>query len=130
MHRSIMHYPFANPEIAAVFDGYQPEINFRLLKVRRLIFDLGATFAQARIEESLKWGQPSYATIPKTGTPIRLGQVEDKAALFVHCQTHLIRDLNAENPHQLRTIDNRAVMVPEDVTTLNSFITAAFTYHR
>jgi len=86
------------------------------------------------IEESLKWGQPSYGTKPKTGTPIRLGLSKGGSpALFVHCQTTLVSDLDSNNIHGLETLDNRAVLLPKGTfwenPGLRSFVRAALTYH-
>jgi len=66
----------------------------RLLALRWLILDTAAaTAGVGRIEEALKWGQPSYLTTnPKSGSTIRIDQVPPGGyALYVHCQTNLSR---------------------------------------
>ncbi len=127
--------PFRSEAIAKVFDGFEPEVGAALLGLRALVFAVAAEIDQVTgVEESLKWGQPSYSPKPKTGTPIRLGVTKSGAAcLFVHCQTSLVADLEADNAHGLHTIDNRAVVLPkigaEDHPGLPGFVRAALTYH-
>jgi len=69
-----------------------------LLTVRGWIFALAAQDTQVgTIIEELKWGQPSYATRPKSGVALRLGQPKDQSscALYVPCQSALIGELRA-----------------------------------
>ncbi|MGB6634840.1 MAG: DUF1801 domain-containing protein, partial [Bradyrhizobium sp.] len=47
--------------VEAVFKAYPQPAKAKLLALRRLIFDTAkATRGVGRIEEALKWGQPSY----------------------------------------------------------------------
>jgi len=80
------------------------------------------------LEASLKWGQPSVATKPKTGTPIRLGVVKSgEPALFVHCQTSLVADWQGSD---LRFEGSRAVLLDgADPAALSGFVRAALRYH-
>ena len=126
--------PFETPDIEAAFQEFDPSVRDQLLAFREMIFVVGASLdAVQRIEESLKWGQPSYNALPKTGTPIRLGQSKSgEACLFVHCQTTLVGDLASAGGHDLRTVDNRSVLLPKDLSSspeLLTFIRATFTYH-
>ena len=121
-------------DIAAALAGFRADLRKPLLAVRQLIFDLSREIEpKVRIEESLKWGQPSYVPVPKTGTPIRLGTTkDDRAAIFVHCQTTLISGLAADNPHGLITRDNRTVVLPPDPAAnvgLRGFVRSALQYH-
>ena len=127
--------PFQNERMAPVFGAFDPEARAALEGLREMIFDVATGLTEVTgVEESLKWGQPSYAPKPKTGTPIRLGVTKGgEATLFVHCQTTLVSDLEADNAHGLRTIDNRAVVLPlegvADHPGLRGFVRAALTYH-
>ena len=54
---------FADPAVAAVFAAYPAELRDRLMALRRLIFETAATTeGVGPLEETLKWGQPSYLT--------------------------------------------------------------------
>ena len=54
---------FAHEEVAAVFDAYPKSIKAKLLRLRRMIFEVAARTPEVGpLEETLKWGQPSYLT--------------------------------------------------------------------
>jgi len=65
---------FANADVAAVFRAYPAPLRARLLALRRLIFDTAAeTDGVGPLDETLKWGQPSYLTAAsRSGTTIRI----------------------------------------------------------
>jgi hypothetical protein len=133
-----MTAPFDDPAVAAVFEAYPPEVKDRLLRLRDLIFETAAeTDGVGAIEETLKWGQPSYLTPEtKSGTTIRIDRHksgEGRTALFFHCQTHLIDTFREMFRGDLAFEGNRAVVlgpqddVPEEV--LRHCIAMALTYH-
>jgi len=105
--------------------------------IRDLIFETAATLAEAgTIAESLKWGEPSYATVrPRSGTPIRLGWDEtgETISLYVHCQTSLVKEWRQHYSDQLDLIDNRelrlSVTAPPSPDILRHCIAMALTYH-
>ncbi|MGI9414318.1 MAG: hypothetical protein ACR2PM_11650 [Hyphomicrobiales bacterium] len=52
-----------DPDVRAVFDSYPKQTRDRLLALRGLILDTAArTEGVGALEETLKWGQPSYLT--------------------------------------------------------------------
>ncbi len=64
-----------NPEVAAIFNSYPQKIRDKLMILRLLILETASTIeGVGELEETLKWGEPSYLT-PKTksGSTIRLG---------------------------------------------------------
>ena len=64
----------ANPAVEAAFGTYPEPVRTRLRALRRLIFDTAsATKGVGALEETLKWGQPSYLTPQtKSGSTIRI----------------------------------------------------------
>ncbi|QDI77449.1 MULTISPECIES: DUF1801 domain-containing protein [Leisingera] len=105
--------PFASPDIEAAFDVPDVQARAGLLALRRLIFDTAAQTPEAgRIEEALRWGQPSYLTPEsRTGSTIRLGIPKGaRFALFVHCQSRLIPEFAAAFPAWDRFEGTRAVL--------------------
>jgi hypothetical protein len=66
------------PALAAVFDAYPKPVKAKLLDLRRLIFETAkATRGVGALQETLKWGQPSYLTPEtKSGSTIRIDQVK------------------------------------------------------
>ena len=98
--------------VDAVFDAYPKPVKAKLLALRRLIFDTAkATKGVGALEETLKWGQPSYLTPEtKSGSTIRIDQVKAEAgqyAVYFHCQTDLVETFRELYP-ELRYGGNRA----------------------
>jgi hypothetical protein len=105
--------PFANPNVAEVFESYPPPVRTRLMALRETIFDVAdATEGVGQIEETLKWGQPAYLTTESgSGTTIRLdGMKEGGHALYVHCQTSLVDNYRALYDGVLRFGGNRSIL--------------------
>ncbi len=134
-----MSVAFQDPRVAAVFRGYPPKLERRLLELRALIFKTAAsTEGVGALEETLKWGQPSYLTRQtKSGTTIRIDQRRsspDEYAMYVHCQTTLIEDFRVMFPEAFQFEGNRSIIfsVNERVpkAALSRCIAAALTYHR
>jgi hypothetical protein len=102
-----------------------------------MIFEVAAaTPGVGKLEETLKWGQPSYLTTSsKSGTTIRLDRLSgaaDQYALFVPCQTDLVQQFKEIYPNSLRFQGTRAVVMnTEDaapVEALRHCIALALTY--
>lgn len=126
---------FSSQAARDAFAAFPPSAQDTLLALRRMIYDLAADLPVGPIEETTKWGQPSYAT-PKTkaATPIRLGVAKSgEAALFTHCQTRVMSDFQAIAPRTLEFDGNRAVHIPAgqsvNLDELAPLIRAALTYH-
>ncbi len=100
-----------------------------------MIFEVQAETPEAgEIEESLKWGQPSYTTKPKTGTPMRLAATKTgDVGIFVHCQSQVIPEFEATYPGVFKLDGNRGVLLPPEGALaedeLKIFIARALTYH-
>ncbi|MBX3046392.1 MAG: DUF1801 domain-containing protein [Anaerolineales bacterium] len=129
---------FQNPEVAAIFADYPAGIRKKLLELRQLIFETARnTEGVGAIEETIRWGQPSYITAESgSGTTIRLDKVKNKPgqlAVYVHCQTSLIDDFRRKHGKTLNFETNRAIHFSEGeilpITKLREFIESALTYH-
>jgi len=137
--RTAKRPPAAHSDAAveSVFSAYPKPVKARLLALRRLIFDTAkATKGVGALEETLKWGQPSYLT-PETrsGSTIRIDQVksvEGQYAVYFHCQTNLVETFRELYP-ELHYSGNRAILldaqkkVPE--AELRHCVALALTYH-
>lgn len=129
---------FADPSVAAAFAEYPEDLLDGLMELRALVYETAAqTPGVGRIEEALKWGQPSYLT-PETrsGTTLRLGRArgdQRALALLTHCQTSLVDDFRRKHGDSFEYDTTRAVHVPADIPLpegpLREFIRAALTYH-
>lgn len=110
---------FESPAVAAAFAAFPDSMRSSLGVLRGAIFEVAAEIdGVGRLEETLKWGQPSYLTTrPKSGTTIRIGRFSrdtDECALFVHCQTTLVGTYRTLYSDILRFDGNRAIVFDAD----------------
>ena len=129
---------FKNPEVAAVFDAYPKKIRTKLLFLRKLIFDTAAeTEGVGEIEETLKWGEPSYLTTKsKSGSTIRINwkkSLGQQYAIYFTCTTLLVPTFRKLYPTDFSYIANRAIVfnLNEEIPVekLRHCIRLALTYH-
>lgn len=129
---------FSDPAVAAAFDAFPAPARARLLELRALILGTAAaTQGVGRIEETLKWGQPSYLT-PETGSgsTVRIDAARgepDRFAAYFHCQTDLIATFRRLYPDRFEFEGNRALTFragePLPVEELRHCIALALTHH-
>jgi len=129
---------FADPAVAAVFDAYPRPLRSKLLALRRLILDTARTTkGVGALQETLKWGQPSYLT-PETGSgsTIRIDRIKSAAgqyAVYFHCQTNLVETFRDLYPDEFSYGGNRCIILnaADDVTepALRHCVALALTYH-
>jgi hypothetical protein len=129
-----MKRPFQSPAIKSALDAFDPSNRAMMLALRDLIFKTAASLPVGRIEEWLKWRQPSYTT-PDTraATPIRLAVTKfDRVAILTHCQSTVMSDFRALAPPELQFDGNRALRLdPTTAVPINKItplIRAALTY--
>jgi hypothetical protein len=129
---------FADPAVAAVFDAYPKPLKAKLLALRRLILDTARTTkGVGALQETLKWGQPSYMT-PETrsGSTIRIDRIKSAAgqyAVYFHCQTNLVESFRELYPEEFSYGGNRCIILDaaDDVAkpALRHCVALALTYH-
>ena len=123
--------------VLSVFEGYPDDLKQTLLDLRTLILQTAESLdAVGELQETLKWGQPSYLTVrPKCGTTIRIDRDKSESgdfALYVNCQSSLVSDWRVLFP-DLTFGGDRSVHfrlhqpLPED--ELRHMISMALTYH-
>ncbi|MEZ9002644.1 DUF1801 domain-containing protein [Vibrio splendidus] len=94
------------------FDEYPDDVRDRLEELRSLIFELSSDLGLGDVEESLKWGEPSYSV--KTGSPIRIDwklKSPNNYYLFFNCQTKLIDTFRELHDGTLAFQGNRAIVL-------------------
>jgi len=106
--------------------------------LRQLILDTAASIESVGgIEETLKWGEPSYLT-PKTksGSTIRIAwkeSQEDQYSIYFKCTANLVPAFREKYPEKLTFGGNRSIDFKMDdkvpVKELKSCIALALTYH-
>jgi len=122
--------------VDAMFDACPAPARAKLRALRRLILDTArATKGVGRIEEALKWGQPSYLTAETgSGSTIRIDRVKsaNQVAVFFHCQTNLVETFRELYP-ELSYSGNRAILLDADAklpeAELRHCVALALTYH-
>ncbi len=126
--------PSPAPEIVAALDQIPPAQRRAMLTLRQMIFEeAGADPRFGPIDESLKWGQPSYVPArPRIGTAIRLGTQGNRVALFTHCQTSVMADVRPLFGPEAQFDGTRGVgFAPEDLPEMpiRGLIRAALGYY-
>ena len=93
-----------NTTIRAKFNSYPAGVRAKLMILRQLIFDTAQSLdGVGGLEETLKWGQPSYLTQSKNGSTIRIDCLknDDGYAMYFHCQTNLVETFRELYPTQM-----------------------------
>jgi len=120
---------------AAAFAAYPPQLRAKLKALRALILRTAKeTEGVGPLEETLKWGQPSYLTKSNSGTTVRIDRHGKGCALFVNCQTTLIAQYRDLYPRDLKYEGKRAIVfdIAKDppIEPLRHCIALALTYHQ
>jgi hypothetical protein len=120
------------------FSQYPLNISTALNALRELIYSLVDELELGTIEESLKWGEPSFKV--KTGSPIRIdwkSATPDNYFLFFNCQTKLVDTFRELYSDVLEFQGNRAIVLNVNETTppsatlaLKHCLTLALTYQK
>lgn len=128
---------FKNPIVKNVFWEADKEVRVKLLFLRELIFKTSKELKEVgEIEESLKWGEPSYVPIkPKVGSPIRINKIKNsnQYAMFFNCNSNLVPTYKQIYPKTFNYGGNRSIIfnlkdeIP--VKELSHCISLALTYH-
>lgn len=82
---------FQDAHVQAKFDDYPAAVRVQLLQLRQWVFDCAKEHGLS-ITESLKWGQPSYASTQ--GSPVRMdARGDEQFALYFNCNTSLVETI-------------------------------------
>ena len=123
-----------NPIIAEKIELYPEIAKSRFLEIRSLIFEIAKENELGQIEETLKWGQPSY--LCKSGSTIRIDwQLKNPNTLeiFFNCKTILVETFKEIFRGELTYKGNRVVVISlEDPVPLElqTCILMALNYHK
>ncbi|SIS48492.1 protein of unknown function (DU1801) [Zobellia uliginosa] len=125
-----------SPEVAAVFDAYPSSVRPQMLALRQLVIDTAKGIEGiTHLEETLKWGEPSYLT--SIGSTLRMdwkAKSPDQYALYFKCTCRLVETFRAIFNRSLDYEGKRALVFKLDAELpteiLVHCITAALTYHK
>ena len=124
-----------NPEVAEVFTNYPQHMRKKLMFLRQLVLDTASeTEGVSALEETLKWGEPSYLT--KSGSTIRMDWKKskpDQYTMYFHCKTTLVDTFKELYRDKFKFEGNRAIVFTESdeipINELKHCISLALTYH-
>lgn len=100
------------PEVQAKLDAYPEHIAPFLLKIRELILDLAKEQNSGDVEETLKWGEPSY--LVKNGSAVRFDwkpKFPEQYCLYFNCNTKLVETFRELYFDTLQFQGNRAIVL-------------------
>ena len=121
--------------VKAKFEAYPENVRAHLLDLRQLIMAVAADENLGDVEESLKWGQPSYRT--KDGSPLRIDwkpKVPEEYAMYFNCSTRLVDTFRELHRDELQFQENREITfnlgenLPEQA--VRQCISIALKYHK
>ncbi|WP_320206541.1 DUF1801 domain-containing protein [Vibrio parahaemolyticus] len=124
-----------NKVVKERFDEYPENVRIRLEELRNLIFQIAFDLDLGEVDETLKWGEPSYSV--KTGSPLRMDwklKSPNNYYLFFNCQTKLVDTFRELYGEELVFQGNRAIVLslskalPE--TAIKSCLELAFSFGR
>ena len=123
-------------DVAKVFKNYPEDLRQQLNNLRSPIIETAQeTEGVVKLEECLKWGEPSYLT--KHGSTVRMNvssSTPGQYALYFNCKSKLIDTCKELYNDKLKFEGNRAIVfnksdkLPKD--ELKHCIKLALTYHK
>lgn len=124
-----------NAEVAEVFKNYPKHMREKLMFLRQLVLDTASeTEGVGKVEETLKWGEPSYVT--SSGSTVRMDWKKSSPqeyAMYFHCKTKLVDTFKELYRDKLKFEGNRAIVFNEDdeipIVELKHCIFLSLTYH-
>lgn len=122
-----------NEAVSERFAQYPVEARQRMTQLREMILTTAAELNLGQVEESLKWGEPSYSV--KTGSPVRIDwklKSPNHCFIFFNCQTRLVDTFRELYGDLLEFQGNRAIVLslhlPLPQQTLTQCLELALTY--
>lgn len=116
-------------------EGYPDWVASRFLEFRSSVFEVAGSLGLGKVEESLKWDQPSFRC--DGGSPVRFDWSEKRPELFAicfHCGTTLVETFRELYPTRFRFEGNRAIVFARDEElpeeALKHCLSLALRYHR
>ena len=124
-----------NPKVAEVFKNYPKSVQKQMKQLRKLVWEVSNELGIDDLEETLKWGEPSYLT--KHGSTVRMDwkkKKPDQYAMYFKCTSKLVRTFKVIYPKTFSYETTRAIVfqIDDKVPTkeLKHCISLALTYHK
>ena len=125
-----------NPKVEIVFKNYPDSVKQQMLTLRELIIETAQEIdGLIHLEETLKWGEPSYVT--KHGSTLRIhwkSKLPNQYAMHFQCTSRLVSTFRSIFKNTFEFEGKRAIIfkLNEDLpkAALKHCIKAALTYHK
>ena len=125
-----------NPEVELVFNNYPDSVRNKMLALRELVLETAREIdGITNLEETLKWGEPSYLT--KYGSTIRIdwkSKKPEQYAMYFNCTSRLVEVFKRLFNNSFDFEGNRAIVFQLNdkipIQDLKYCIKAALTYHK
>jgi hypothetical protein len=126
----------SDPAVELVFAQYPDAMRKKMLGLRALVIETASEIEGIReLEETLKWGEPSYLT--KYGSTLRMdwkSKNPGQYAMYFKCTSRLVETFRTVFGHEFMYEGNRAIIFKMDdkipTKSLKLCIRAALTYHK
>ncbi|GAA4108793.1 DUF1801 domain-containing protein [Aquimarina addita] len=126
---------YTHPSVESVFKKYPSTVRIKIVRLRTLILETANEEKGIHvIEETLKWGEPSY--LVKKGSTIRIDWKSEKPnqyAIYFKCTSKLIPTFKTVYKDTFSFEGNRAIIFQMDdeipTAELKKCILSALTYH-
>jgi len=122
-------------EIDLVVQNYPQQAQDKFHLIRQLMLDTAKQADLGAVEESIKWGEPSFVT--RHGSPVRIAWKErspEQISLFFICTTRLVDTFRELYDDTLVLHENRAIHLqlndPLPESELGHCLQIAFNYHQ
>lgn len=125
-----------NPNVELVFNKYPDSVRDKMFFLRNLVIKTAQEIDEiSSVEETLKWGEPSYLT--KNGSTIRMDwkpKIPNQYAMYFKCTSRLVETFKVIYKNTFNFEGKRAIVFQlEDeipIEALKKCIKAALTYHK
>lgn len=124
-----------NPKVDEIFDNYPENVRKKMQYLRQLVLETADEEDIDELEETLKWGEPSFTT--KNGSTLRMDWKEKSPhqyAMYFQCTSKLVDTFRMVFDHKFQFEGNRAIIfqlnqnIPE--MELKKCIKATLKYHK
>ena len=126
----------SDPKVKTVFENYPVHVKKQMLQLRELVLSAASEIdGLENLEESLKWGEPSYLT--KNGSTVRMDWKKknpEQFAIYFKCTSKLVPTFKSIYKNKFKFEGTRAIVfklndqIPE--AELKHCISMALTYHK
>lgn len=124
-----------NPKVDEAFALYPKIVREKMQFLRALVIETAEeTEGVHELEETLKWGEPSFLT--KKGSTLRMdwkAKAPDQYAMYFQCTSRLVDTFRLVYGHTFQYEGNRAIVFQLNqtipVSELKECIKASLTYH-